>query len=55
MLSKNTEPPCMGICPSISVLWRRQERRRRMRMRTRGGKRRKTVVRLIIRYTAAEI
>ena len=55
MLSKNTEPPYMGICSSISVLWRRQARRRRRRMRTRGRKRRKAVVRLIIMYTAAEI
>lgn len=42
----------MGISPSISVVWRRQQRRR---IRTRGRKRRKRVVRLIIMYTAAEM
>lgn len=41
-----------GICPSISVLWRRQERRR---IRLRGKKARKRVVRLIIMYSAAEM
>lgn len=52
ILNKNTEPPCMGICPSIPVSWRSQERRR---IRTRGRKRRKRVVRLIIMYSAGEM
>lgn len=51
-LAEKTEPPCMGICPSISVLQRRQEMRR---IRTRRRKRRKRVVRIIIMYTAAEM
>lgn len=46
------KPPCTGICPSISVMFWRQPRRR---MRARGRKRRKRVVRQIIMYTATEM